>query len=117
MGILLKIKKLFSPKYRIGDIWVTKPGGWVGLTEKSEEWVIIAINSGRREVGLCPRKDAIYSTEHKVITKKTYNSLNVYNLHYSCKVVKYSELNQTLIRCPNNENFLEVDVLLDNQTI
>lgn len=117
MGILLKIKKLFSPKYKIGDIWVTKPTGWQGLTEASKEWVIIAINPSRREVGVCPRKEAIYSNKHKVITKKSYDSLDLHNLHYTCKVVPYSELNQTLIRCPNNENFLEVDVLLDNQTI
>lgn len=117
MNLISKIKNLFSPKYRIGDIWVTKPDGWEGLAENSAEWVIIAVNPIRKEVGLCPRKDAIYSNKHKVITKKSYDSLDMHTLHYTCKVVPYSELNQTLIRCPNNENFLEVDVLLDNQTI
>lgn len=117
MGILLKIKNLISPKYKIGDIWVSKPDGWVGLSENSEEWVIIAINPIKKEIGLCPRKDAVYSQQHKTITVREYSKLNDYNLHLLCKVINYSALNKTLIRCPNNENFLEVDVLLDNQTI
>jgi hypothetical protein len=111
MNLISTIKNLFKykPNYKIGDIWVA------GNTD----WVITSINYKKRSVELIDREFAFYSSKHKAIINPSLSGTPLPNIIIKLyfKVCSFKELEKKYLRCPNNQNFLEIDVLLDNKTI
>ncbi|MCP3673266.1 MAG: hypothetical protein GY829_02165 [Gammaproteobacteria bacterium] len=118
---LLKVKEEVieeepEPIIKLGDVWKTKPDGWVGKIQEINEYVITSYNLEEDSIWIGLRKYCKYDLKNKIITCK-YEGDPFVQLSEALmkggvksKLVTLASLTNNLIK--TDDNFLEIDALL-----
>jgi len=107
----LKVK----PIVNLGDVWKTKPDGWVGTVQKINEYVITSYNLEENSIRVVLRKYCKYDLKNKVITCDYHNTpfddlSHAIDGNCITRLVTLEDLTNNLIK--TDDNFLEIDALL-----
>tara|TARA_B110000014_G_scaffold260117_1_gene249258 strand:- start:7 stop:405 length:399 start_codon:yes stop_codon:yes gene_type:complete len=105
-----------EPIIKLGDVWQTKPDGWVGTVQKINEYVITAYNLEEDQIKIVIRKYCAYDLKNKIIIYENSRRDPFTRLsetiegNIEIRTVTLAELTNNLIK--TNDNFLEIDALL-----
>ncbi len=104
-----------EPIIKLGDVWKTKPNGWVGIVQVINEYVITSYNLEEDQIKIALRKYCTYDLKNKIIicdcVEDPFARLSdVIDGKLKFKTVTLAELTNNLIK--TDDNFLEIDALL-----
>ena len=106
-----------EPIIKLGDVWQTKPDGWVGTVQDIQEYVITSYNLEEDSIRITLRTHCEYDLKYKIITSKTpedpFDPTRLYGKKDRTVVNRECSLEQltnNLIK--TDDNFLEIDALL-----
>jgi hypothetical protein len=115
----LKVEEVIEeepePIIKLGDVWKTKPDGWVGVVQEINEYVITSYNLKENKINITMRKYCKYDFKTKIIdyenSRDPITRMNdAIDRKYAFKTLSLYELTNNLIK--TDDNFIEIDALL-----